>query len=201
MKLLLILPRRALLALLLILSLFSPSVAAQTLSISRVEWQSPELRVEGRGTAGQAVTVSNATDGVAVGSTTVSESGRWTLRVQVLPVPDEVRVQSAGVILKAAVRNAPASRRGGKVSLTGLSINGPGSVPEKGTAAFTASATFNDGTSKDVTSAATWSDDSSYVAIAAGLLTVQDVPADQNVNVIVAYTQGRVTKTAQKAVV
>ncbi len=93
--------------------------------------------------------------------------------------------------------------------LTGLSISGldkslcPYAVPMGGSAAYTATASYSDGSTSDVTPATTWSlSDTTYASInsTSGLLTVNsianNVSSDQAVTVIAGYTQGGVTQTA-----
>ena len=85
--------------------------------------------------------------------------------------------------------------------LTSLSISGPDSVNERGTASYTATATFSEGSSQPATNIANWSEDSSYASISeSGVLTTSAVPSDETVTITATYTFGNVTRTAQKTV-
>ncbi len=81
-------------------------------------------------------------------------------------------------------------------SLSSLSITGPETVAENSTASYGAIAAFSDGTTQTVTSAATWTEDSSAATISGGVLTAGEVTADQPVTITVSYTSGGVMKTA-----
>ena len=98
--------------------------------------------------------------------------------------PKDVTVTQAGNVLP---------------TLTGLSISGPASVKENGTATYTATASWSDGSTTPVSP--TWSENSAYASIsAAGVLTTTSVTSNQNVTITATYTSGGVTKSATKSV-
>jgi hypothetical protein len=82
------------------------------------------------------------------------------------------------------------------VTLTGLSINGPSSMPEYGTAAYTATASWSDNSTSTVTP--TWSVNSQVAEINTGgvLYCQRGVASDQSVVVSATYSAGGITETA-----
>lgn len=83
--------------------------------------------------------------------------------------------------------------------LTGLSINGPGTVNENASEQFTAKAIFSDGTALAVTP--NWSVSSGPVSIStSGLLSASSVNANTPVTVSAAYTALGITKTTSAGV-
>lgn len=85
-------------------------------------------------------------------------------------------------------------------TLSGISIGGASSVNEGTTSAYTATATWSDGSTTSVTP--TWSlSSTSYASInSSGALTAGSVTANQTVTVNASYTSGGVTRTAAKSV-
>lgn len=84
-------------------------------------------------------------------------------------------------------------------TLSGLAIGGPSSVNEGGSAAYTATATWSDGTT--TAASPSWSVSPSYATIGAtGVLTAGQVTATQTVTVTASYTSGGATRTATKNV-
>jgi hypothetical protein len=84
--------------------------------------------------------------------------------------------------------------------LTGLSINGPSSMSEYGTATYTATASWSDTSTSAVTP--TWSVNPQVAGISTGgVLSCQGgVASDQTVTVSATYSAGGSTKTAAKDV-
>lgn len=116
-------------------------------------------------------------------------------------VPCRVRAQiQGGPSLERNVQHAP-SDCGAGASFLSLSVFGPERIPENSTAAFTAAATFSDGSTRDVTSAASWSEDSPYATLSGGLLTAGEVPSDQTVTVSASFSFGGVTRSAYRTTV
>ena len=85
-------------------------------------------------------------------------------------------------------------------TLTGLSISGPSSMPEYGTATYTATASWSDNSTSTVAPA--WSVNSQMASISfSGVLSCQGgVASDQTVAVSATYSAGGSTKTAAKDV-
>jgi len=86
-------------------------------------------------------------------------------------------------------------------ALTFVTVSGPSSVTENTSGTYTATATFSDGTSSNVTIGAIWSENSSATTIStAGVLSAGSVSSNQSVTVTAAYTYNGVTKSGTKAV-
>jgi hypothetical protein len=86
-------------------------------------------------------------------------------------------------------------------SLSTLLVTGATSVQAGTTAAYTATATFSDGSTRDVTATSTWSVNSSAATISSGgVLTASQVATDQAVTVSAGYTSGGVTQRASTSV-
>lgn len=84
-------------------------------------------------------------------------------------------------------------------TLTALSINGHTSVNENGTAQYTATASFSDGSSQGVNP--TWSVGSTATSISVfGLLSAGEVASDTSVNVSASFISGGLTRSATKSV-
>jgi hypothetical protein len=85
-------------------------------------------------------------------------------------------------------------------TLTGLSINGPSSMSEYGTAMYTATASWSDNSTSAVTP--TWSVNSQVVEInTGGVLSCQGgVASDQSVTITATYFSGGIIGTATKSV-
>src|SRR3970282_2023711 len=83
--------------------------------------------------------------------------------------------------------------------LSSIAVGGPTSVNEGGTGTYTATATWDDGTTTSVTP--TWSENSSYATISTGgVLRAPAVTSNQTVTVSASYTSGGVTRTATRTV-
>ena len=86
------------------------------------------------------------------------------------------------------------------VSLTGLSIRGPSSIPEGRGDSFWADAIFSDGTTQTI-SPNSWSENSSVTSISSdGFLSAGAVSADTPVTVTASYTFNGVNRQATKIV-
>jgi hypothetical protein len=85
-------------------------------------------------------------------------------------------------------------------TLTGLSINGPSSMPEYGTATYTATASWSDKSPSTVTPI--WSVNSQIASISPfGVFSGQGVIAsDQTVTITATYSYGEITETATMGV-
>jgi len=89
---------------------------------------------------------------------------------------------------------------GGSVTLESLTVEGPAEVDENDEAAFTATASFSDGSELDVTDEAEWSlAPEGFGDIATGVLSAGNVDEDVQVTVVSSFTQftsgGLVTRT------
>lgn len=80
-------------------------------------------------------------------------------------------------------------------TLTGISINGPSSVTEYGTGAYTATASWSDNSTSVVTP--NWSVDPQVATIKPnGVLTCSQMDSDQTVTITATYSSGGITETA-----
>jgi len=84
--------------------------------------------------------------------------------------------------------------------LSSLSISGPSSVNESSTAGYTATAKFSDGSTRTVTSRASWSENSYYASISGGVLTTRSVSSNRTVTITARYSYDGVSRSAQKSV-
>jgi len=76
----------------------------------------------------------------------------------------------------------------GGVTLSYISVSGPTSVNENSSADYTCTANYSDGSTKNVTSSTTWSENSSYASIdSSGHLTTESVTSDKTFTVTAAY--------------
>ncbi|MCP5538109.1 MAG: leucine-rich repeat protein [Akkermansiaceae bacterium] len=71
--------------------------------------------------------------------------------------------------------------------INSLTVSGPGYMNEGGTATYTCIATYNNGLETDVSSVATWSEDSIYAGMSGNTLTASQVASDQAVTVTANY--------------
>lgn len=85
---------------------------------------------------------------------------------------------------------------GSRGDLTGLSIDGPSSMPEYGTATYTATASWSDNSTSTVTP--TWGVNSFVASISpVGVLSCdQTIESDEPVTVTATYSAGGITETA-----
>jgi len=107
---------------------------------------------------------------------------------------------SAGGITKTATLNVTITNKTISATLTGLSINGPSSMSEYGTATYTATASWSDNSTSTVTP--TWSVNSQFAGISTGgvLYCQGGIASDQTVAVSATYSAGGNTITAAKDV-
>jgi len=85
------------------------------------------------------------------------------------------------------------------LTLSSLSISGDDFVNENSSSAYTATATFSDGSTQTVTGSANWSEDSSYATINSnGVITASEVESDVTITIQASYTYEGMTKTATK---
>jgi hypothetical protein len=87
-------------------------------------------------------------------------------------------------------------------SLTNITVTCPSSVSENSTSAgrCTAKAYFSDNTNRDVTTAASWGDNSSYLSVSGGKLSTQSVSSDKTATVTATYTHSGISKSASARV-
>ena len=75
------------------------------------------------------------------------------------------------------------------VILSSIAISGPTSVDENSSADYTCTAHYSDGSTQNVTSSASWSENSSYASISSsGRLTTNEVPSDQPCRISATYS-------------
>ena len=185
------------LALASIIVIAAVALTAASLVITRASWDGGKLSLGGTAPTNAVVTLSNAASGVVL-RTVTPHGGRWRASLDGLSdVPCTVRATQGAASAERAVAGAPSSCDNGTTrALSSLTINGPASVPESGTATYTATAAFTDGSTTVVTQAATWTENSGYATITAGVLTTAAVTANQSLTISSSYTTGGVTQTA-----
>jgi len=77
------------------------------------------------------------------------------------------------------------------LTLSSVTITGPVQVNERSSAQYILTANYSDGSKEDVTSDASWSDNSNYTGITSyGYLTASSVPSDQSCTITASY-EGR----------
>jgi hypothetical protein len=190
--------RRAALPAVILLVFVSAAVTAASLAFTRASWSDGKLDVAGTAARGAAVTLTDAATGAILGTVKVEDSGRWRAAYEHLArVPCRVRATQGGTSVERAVWGAPSTCDNGSTkSLTSLAITGPAAVAESSSATYAATAGFSDGTTQNVTAAATWSENSGSASIAGGVLTTSAVTSDQPVTVGASYSTGGVMRTA-----
>jgi hypothetical protein len=181
----------------------SPNAAARiTIEQASFSVSTRELLVSGRAPARANVTVSRAATGQTLASVPADSEGRWRARIaNPQPVPCRVRARVSGITAFAerVVDGAPATCDG-VVALTGLAISGPSEIPESSSAAFAATASFADGTTRNVTDQAAWTEAVAYASVASGVVTTTEVTGDQTFTLSASFAAGGVTKTASAQV-
>jgi hypothetical protein len=86
------------------------------------------------------------------------------------------------------VFTAMAEEKGSRVSLKGITVSGPSTVNERSSADYTATANYSNGSSKNVTTSATWTESSRYASInSSGHLVTTSLSANQTLRVSVAF--------------
>jgi pimeloyl-ACP methyl ester carboxylesterase len=85
-------------------------------------------------------------------------------------------------------------------TLDSVTISGPSQVDENSTGDYTCTAYFSDGSNTNVTSQATWSENTSYTTISSGRLTVGSLSSNKTCTVTASYTYKGVAKSASKSV-
>ena len=193
---------RVVLLCIVLVTLAAVAQADLALTISKAKWESGDriLLVEGTAPRVRSLTVKDAVTGAVIGQPAGSRVGHWALRVADPPiVPCRVRAEANGATVERAVDNAP-SNCSTSAGLTGLAIAGPDAVNESSSAAYTATASFSNGSTQNVTATAVWSEDSAFASVAGGVLSTGAVTGDQTVNLTASYTTGGVTRSASKAI-
>ena len=175
-----------------------------TLRLDQAEWKTDtrHLEVGGKAPAGASVVVRRTTGTADVlGTVAANASGEWQLRVSdPRPVPCRVRAEAAGSTAERTVEKAPSDCDAAAPALLMLTVSGAAEVGEGATARYAATAAYADGSTRDATAQATWSEDSAFATIEAGALTTVAVTGDQAVRVSASFTEGGVTRSGSVAV-
>jgi hypothetical protein len=86
-------------------------------------------------------------------------------------------------------------------SLTSLAVSGAGYINAGATSSYAATAAFSDGSSRNVTTAASWSVNSTAATISSnGILTAAQVATNQTVIISASYTVSGVTKSGSLSI-
>jgi len=181
--------------------LATQAMAAKRLEVSKAEWKTDrsELKVEGKGEIGKKITVTDAYSSAVIGTATVDSESKWKIKVsKPSTVPCRALAEGYGQTVETGIKNAP-DNCGGQSSktLTELIVQGPTSVAENSSATYTATASLNDGSSQQLSSGVTWSENSPFADIGAtGALSTSEVNGDQIGLITASYTYQGVSKTA-----
>jgi len=145
---------------------------------------------------GTTSTVTPTTWGFNPATTFASISASGVMTTQAVTSNQSVTV-SASYTFGAVTRSdtQPVTIVNVMATLTGLTINGPSSVNESGTATYTATASWSDGSTSTVTPTTWGVSPATLTSInASGVLTTQAVDTDQTATVTASYTFGGVTR-------
>jgi hypothetical protein len=186
-----------------LLCIVAAATSAASLAITRASWNGEKLSVSGTAPGGASVTIADDDTSVVLGTAKVEDTGRWkAIFANLARVPCRVRATQGTAGVERTVSGAPSNCDGGTATktLTSLAIAGPVTVMESSTAMYAATATFSDGATQDVTTAATWTETSSFASIAGGALTTGAVSSDQAVTIGSSYTSNGITRTATLSV-
>lgn len=173
-------------------SRYRRSTSNSRLSISSAYWDAERHRLTARGTAPSrtGISIENAGNGQVIGSTYSDRNGRWSFRHELSIAPCSIRVSAGRVSDTRTVSNASSEcdrTQPAPVTLAGISISGPATIVENTSAAYTCTATYSDSSTGNVTSGATWSDNSSAASINSGTLTAGSVSSNQTVVITASF--------------
>jgi hypothetical protein len=174
--------------------------------ILTAEWRASErtLLAKGTGPSRSEVAFFAVESGSEMGSTRIESDGKWENKFEnPSSMPCRIQIQTDGAVAEMAVKNAPEDcgevTSPGDPLLTEIKISGPSEIVEKTQASYVAVASYQDGTSAEVTP--TWSENSSFASISSnGLLTAGTVTANQSVSITASYSSSGTTVTATKSV-
>jgi hypothetical protein len=139
----------------------------------------------------------SSTTYATIGSTTGLLTARAVSSNQTVTV--RARYSRNGVVYQA-YRRVTITNTGTTVSLTSLAVSGPSSVNSGGSASYTATATFSNNTTQNVTANAGWSRSPAVGTISAGTYSPGQVTSNQTVTITASYTSGGVTRSANTTV-
>jgi hypothetical protein len=151
--------------------------------------------------SGLQVAQSDPTNDTFARITVAVAAGRYILAIDGVGVgnPLNTGYTDYGSLGQYFINGTVPAEAGSKV-LTGLTISGPSSVNEVSSASYSATASWDDGTTSTV-AAESWSENSTFASIDGdGELTTTTVISNQSVTVGASYTSGSVTKTADTTV-
>ena len=110
-------------------------------------------------------------------------------------MPCQVQATQGTATLQRNVDGAPSSCAS-SATLSSLAVTGPTAVTEGAKVVYVATATFSNGTPRNVTASAAWSENSAYASIAGGVLTTTTVTANQALPVTAPHVLGAVSRSA-----
>jgi len=176
--------------------------AAGSLSIDKAAWKDGRLEVGGHGATSRTVRILDGVTNNLIGNTAVSK-GEFRLRTKVAKVPCLVKVESGSAYVTSTVSGTSGTCGSTSLStarLSTLKITGPAQVAENSSAQYTALAVYSDGSEKDVTGTARWSENSTFGSVKAGLLTTSEVTGNQTMSLRASYTESRTSRSASLTV-
>ncbi len=173
----------------------------------------PEI-VDENGTGGYACTVSyddGTTQNVTAGATWTVISGPGSFPVPGLYAAPAVILADAAVTFRARYTETNVTKQAEKritvrnaiPTLVGLSISsGPASVTEGTSGQYTCTATYDNQTTSDVTAASSWSVASGpgWISAPGTYVAPPSVTGDTPAAILVSYTEGTITKHADKGI-
>ncbi|MHB9060418.1 MAG: hypothetical protein ACYC47_02835 [Desulfobacteria bacterium] len=170
----------------------TPIEAGKTVTYSAYWTTDPGLSIASLHTIGTSLTTTSTTFDPTVQGMTRGGTVYFTAKA-VLNTGEESSLSPAYSWVVPLVTPPPAV-------LSSIAVSGPSSVNESGTATYTATGTWDNGTTAAITP--TWSvSPTTYASISiGGVLTTLAVTANQTVTVTASYTSGGVTKTASQGV-
>ncbi len=170
-----------------------PVTAGTNLKVTQVTWNAgtASIRIDGSGAgSGKTVLFSNAATKQQIGSMRADRAGSFTFAKQGLsPAPCSILIQGYdGKTLTTGYTGSPPAGCSAPVQVTGFTITGPTSVNESSSADYSATATYSNGSSQNVTTGTTWTENSSYASInSSGHLVTSAVTSNQTLLVSGAF--------------
>ena len=161
-----------------------------------------KLVIKGQSPSKATVAFFSASDGIELGSTRAKSNGTWKKTLKDLPsIPCRIRIEVDGAVAEMAVKNAPedcgAAMPPVDPVLTGITVSGPSELPENTQADYTVAATYDDGSTRDVTALAKWRlNDTSYAVMDGNRLKALEVTKDLLITLNASYTEGELTRSA-----
>ena len=170
-----------------------PVTAGTNLKVTQVTWNAgtASIRIDGSGAgSGKTVLFSNAATKQQIGSMRADKARISRFKTRLRPqAPCSILIQGYdGKTLTTGYTGSPPAGCSAPVQVTGFTITGPTSVNESSSADYSATATYSNGSSQNVTTGTTWTENSSYASInSSGHLVTSAVTSNQTLLVSGAF--------------